>query len=251
MTATTAGRRWPGQLILRGGFGLYLGPAFETGLHAHHAVQICVSVQAPFRLRGARSRWRSYRGAVVAGDHRHQLDGAGTLLALLYLDPEGDAARALVGRGAPVRALPDAVVARLRPRLHRCAREPRPQALERVCEEMLEALAPRVAPAAPLDARIVRAIARFRELPERRARLADVAAAVGLSPSRFAHLFRAQTGLAMRPFLLWLRLGDALEELARGASLTEAAHAAAFADSAHLSRTARRMLGIVPSALKR
>jgi len=79
--------------------------------------------------------------------------------------------------------------------------------------------------------------------------LAELATAVGLSPSRLAHLFRAQTGLPVRRYLLWLRLGDALQQLAHGVSLTTAAHAAGFADSAHFSRTFRAMLGITPSAL--
>ena len=54
-----------------------------------------------------------------------------------------------------------------------------------------------------------------------------------------------------RRYLLWLRLQDAVRELAAGAPATDAAHAAGFADSAHLSRTFRRMFGITPSDLAR
>ena len=55
--------------------------------------------------------------------------------------------------------------------------------------------------------------------------------------------------MSCRQYLLWTRLYSALGELARGASLTEAALEAGFADAAHLTRTFRRMVGVVPSVI--
>jgi AraC-like DNA-binding protein len=72
---------------------------------------------------------------------------------------------------------------------------------------------------------------------------------VCLSPSRFRHLFVAETGMAFRPYVLWRRFVHVWELLARGTSLTAAAHAAGFADAAHLSRTSRSTFGYPPSAL--
>ncbi len=73
---------------------------------------------------------------------------------------------------------------------------------------------------------------------------------VNLSPSRFRHLFIKEVGLAFRPYVLWLRLGRAVEAFAAGETLTAAAYRAGFADSAHLSRTFRRMYGIAAGALQ-
>lgn len=55
--------------------------------------------------------------------------------------------------------------------------------------------------------------------------------------------------MSVRRYLLWLRLRTALEMAGAAPSLTAVAHAAGFADSAHLTRTVRRMFGIVPSVL--
>ena len=55
--------------------------------------------------------------------------------------------------------------------------------------------------------------------------------------------------MSCRQYLLWTRLYSALVGLARGVPLTEAALGAGFADAAHLTRTFRRMVGIVPSAI--
>ena len=63
------------------------------------------------------------------------------------------------------------------------------------------------------------------------------------------HLFAEQTGMALRPYILWRRFGSVWEHRMNGVSLSDAAHAAGFADSAHLARTSRRMIGIPPSAM--
>jgi AraC-like DNA-binding protein len=80
--------------------------------------------------------------------------------------------------------------------------------------------------------------------------LDDVAAEAFLSPSRFRHLFVEQTGMALRPYILWRRFIRVWELMMEGESLTTAAHAAGFADAAHLTRTSRRMFGFPPSALQ-
>lgn len=241
---------WHGTLLLDAGYGLYAGPAFITSLHAHHALQVSIGIDRTFRLRAdPAARWRTYRGAIILSDQPHQLDGQGHRVALLYLDPESSVARriAQLDRSGGTFGLPAAALDALLSRLT-SSEEAAPPA--RLCEDLIEILAPERGEPALLDERVISALNLLRAAPERRAALSDVASAVGLSPSRLAHLFRAHTGLPIRRYLLWLRLGDALQQLARGASRTTAAHAAGFADSAHFSRTFRRMLGITPSALR-
>ena len=69
---------------------------------------------------------------------------------------------------------------------------------------------------------------------------------MGLSPSRFLHLFTTSIGVPLRPYVLWLRLPCGARELARGKSVAGAAHAAGFSDAAHFTRTFRRMIGASP-----
>ena len=97
---------------------------------------------------------------------------------------------------------------------------------------------------------MTRALTYIKERIDRPITLEEVAAAVNLSPSRFRHLFVEETGMALRPYILWLRFQKAWALISQGQTLTEAAHGAGFADSAHLSRTSRRMFGIPPVALQ-
>jgi AraC family transcriptional regulator len=99
------------------------------------------------------------------------------------------------------------------------------------------------------DERIVRAIAYIRGHLDAPLTLETVAAEAYLSPSRFRHLFVEQTGMALRPYILWRRFLRVWELVTTGESLSAAAHRAGFSDAAHLTRTSRRMFGFPPSAM--
>ncbi|PSW22327.1 AraC family transcriptional regulator [Photobacterium sanctipauli] len=75
-------------------------------------------------------------------------------------------------------------------------------------------------------------------------RASDVAEQLGMSESRFLHLFKQHIGIAWRPYLRWRRLICAVYSLMKGEDATSAAHIAGFSDSAHLSRTFREMFGV-------
>jgi AraC-like DNA-binding protein len=100
-----------------------------------------------------------------------------------------------------------------------------------------------------VDPRISRAIAWVRERLDSPVSLNQAAAVAHLSPSRFRHLFVAQTGVSFRAYLLWARVETAVGAAMSGQSWTAAAQEAGFADSAHLSRTCRRMFGFAPATL--
>lgn len=80
-------------------------------------------------------------------------------------------------------------------------------------------------------------------------RLRTVADAVHLSPSWLAHLFSAQVGIPLRPYVRWLRLQRAIDLVAAGETLTAAAHSAGFTDGPHFTRVFRDTFGTAPSEL--
>ena len=243
----------PGRVYFWDERVLYVGPGLAAGLHAHHAVQACLPLSGPGRLRSSPgARWGSYDGAVIPSDVP-QSDTPVARLVTLWLDAETPEARRLVepGRQAIV-AIPASKLRVIVPPLRAWWDDLHDgQQATRLLDDVVRVLAPGERPSGPLDLRVVRARELLHSAPMRRLKFSDLAAAVSLSPSRLAHLLRAQLGLPVRRYLLWLRLRDALREMARGATTTEAAHAAGFADAPHLDRTFRRMFGFTPSALRR
>ncbi len=75
---------------------------------------------------------------------------------------------------------------------------------------------------------------------------AALAAAAGLSPSRFLHLFKQQTGVPLRKYILWQKLRRVLQGLAQPEppAFTELALAAGFYDAAHLANYIRTTFGL-------
>jgi AraC-like DNA-binding protein len=103
--------------------------------------------------------------------------------------------------------------------------------------------------AARKDPRIIAAVEHMRAAPGESHSLADLAATARLSTSRFLHLFKETTGVPLRRFRIWNRMGAAIRSVVGGATLTEAAHRAGFASSAHFSAAFRDMFGLAPSEL--
>jgi AraC-like DNA-binding protein len=221
----------------------------QTDPHAHHAIQVTLALDGEFGL-ASEGRWIGGPAAAVAPDVSHAFSARG-LVAMLFVEPETRAGRALTDliehRGiAPLPLEPIAdLVARLAA-LFRAGAE------DDAFQSLGEAFVARLVgaePAPALHPRVGRMVAWARANLGRPVGIAEAADAVALSPSRASHLFVEQTGVQFRTYLLWLRLTQAVEVYAAGASLTEAAHEAGFSDSAHLSRTFRRMFGVAAAML--
>lgn len=243
-----------GRVIVWPGASLWIGR--NVGLvreHAHHAIQVSLALEGRFRIRASDwHQWRDTTAVVVQPDRPHALDGCGTAVALLFVEPnsrQGAALRArfaghdvaLLGRGEGEQA-----VAGIREQFNADA----PDALlARYAQGAICRLAGDPAAAPASDPRITAAIDWMRERLAGPLRLQHVAEAVHLSPGRFRHLFVAQTGTSFRAWLLWARAEAAIAAATRGISWTEAAQGAGFADAAHFTRTCRRVFGIAPTML--
>ena len=223
--------------------------------HAHHAIQIVFGVGGSVRLRpDDEGPWTEYAAAVVPSGQPHALDATGTACAaILLVEPETREGRTLAElypRGGIVSS-DDGSLSEAGPALLSAWLDGRDRlAVVGAVRQVLRAITRGVEPAVISDARILRAVSYVAAHLDGPIALREVAADACLSPSRFRHLFVEQTGMALRPYILWRRLLLVWERVMAGESLAAAAHSAGFADSAHLARTSRRMLGVAPSSLQ-
>lgn len=239
---------WTGRVFLLPGRMLFLGTGGGAELHAHHALQIVVGFEAPFRLRvGGAAVTR--RIAVIPSGAPHAFSAGAGLTALLLIEPESAMGRA-VEHGCTRASLGPRALEQRVCGLPPPAPSPRGEA---EAAAWIDGLADRLAGQSCRCPRrhpaVQRAVDLLTNALDETPRLDAVARKARLSPGRLVHLFSAQVGMPMRRFVLWQRVRRAAELAAHGASMTEAAHAAGFADSAHLSRTFRRMFGLSPSTL--
>jgi AraC family transcriptional regulator len=245
-----------GRILLWRGGSLWIGLAGEpTGLHAHHAVQITLPFpRCRVRLQRAAGSWTSYTAALVAAHQPHALDARTQWLAQIFVEPESHE-----GRKLHLRYRSEGIAALSSGALKQEIAALASAYQGRVSDAALIALARAAittlagATAAPKklpDTRIALAVELIREQLGGAIPLNSMARAVHLSPDRFRHLFMQEMGVGFRAYLLWLRLEHSLTAYVAGRTLTEAAYAGGFADSAHLSRTFKRMFGIVPASVR-
>ena len=239
---------WPPLLATR-------GPGSRSTSHAHHAMHVVACTSGELRFRGAgAARWRRASGVLTAPDVAHEIDARGAEVLIVFLDPESDAGRALrAALRGPIRALSgeerERLVAGARP--EDLMRAQGVEWTARAVEALDGPRPPRGGAARPPHPGVRKLLRLLRAMPSGSdTSLEALARAVSLSPGRLMHAFTASVGIPLRPYLGWLRLQRAAAGIVAGLPLAEAAHAAGFADSAHMTRTFRRMFGVVPSALR-
>ena len=102
-----------------------------------------------------------------------------------------------------------------------------------------------------MDHRIAAAIARMEEALDRDVLVTELAAAVHLSPSRFAYLFRRDIGVPPARYLHGLRMERARILLERTfLSVKEVMTQVGVNDPSHFSRDFRRHHGVPPTGLR-
>jgi AraC-like DNA-binding protein len=114
--------------------------------------------------------------------------------------------------------------------------------LDRLC--FGEALPRRV-----LDPRVVKAIAQIGRFSGEPVTAESCAVEVALSPSRFLHLFKEETGISFRSFRAWKRARHLLHFANQDLNLAHLAQDIGYPDSTHFSHSIRRFYGLKPRAI--
>jgi AraC-like DNA-binding protein len=238
------------RLYMGQGRLLYCGPLQHLETHLYGAAALHVGVYRPFHLRLADGEWRTCRCAVVPPCVRHALDMAGGVHGKLFVERDGPDAAGFYSRffqgGRGVRFFHDEAVVEC----FRWVYEADP-AREAVARRVDALLAVEGEDSPGLDGRIRRVIEWMAREPDRNYSQAELAALVGLSPSRFLHLFRRETGVPYRRFRVWKRLLASVESLHAGDTLTRAALDVGFADATHFSHCFRDTFGVNPAPVFR
>ena len=120
--------------------------------------------------------------------------------------------------------------------------------LDRCLNDLISLLTTEDVPDEPLDERIADAIGYIDDLETKRVAAGELAEQIALSESRFLHLFKSETHITVRKYLMWRRAVDAALMVVQGFTITEAAHAAGFTDSAHFANVFKQIFGLTLSA---
>lgn len=238
---------------------LYITPAIQSGLTARSSATLLASASStPFTLVTLDGTVLRCAAALVAPHVPRRLDADGCGLLSLNIDPASAGYRAVAARLGTASILPldarcfDGLRDAFDGALHGQLDDGQ---LRQLGLDMVQAACGVPWTSAPLDARVARVLQRLRAAAgQPQVPLRELARAASLSPDRLTHLFREQTGLSIKRYLLWAKVRRSIQLIgarqpAAALPLTDVALAGGFTDAAHMSRTFQQHFGLTPSFL--
>lgn len=223
---------WPGQ-------ALYAGPSLNLDPHSGSVWCLVVGADEDVTVTAGDVEVVA-RSVLVPPRLTHRLDTHGGRLVSCYVDASSNRVTACRAKCRSV-AGPFAL-----DHVNCSALEELP-ADDAAAQRWLDLAAP--ASPARLDPRVANAVARIAADPADAPSARELAVDVGLSESRFLHLFHDQVGTTLRRYRLWRRLIAAGVAVRDGKNLTDAAADAGFASPSHLSDRFKSTFGLTATQL--
>lgn len=238
-------------LLIWEDLAVYRGPSFATTRHSHFYGQLVFGLsENKIRMAGRDGAWRAYDVAWIPSGLSHQTEATSHDFCFVLMDPITSGFSPdfdkNIERGAGAFEMGSLLTAAARAEILHLIQDADAAARGRILEILLSCVSDKKR---ETDGRILKSIEAM--LGEHnKASLADLARERCISPSRFRHLFREETGMPFSGYKLWLKTRAAIRELSlRGGDFSRAAFTAGFADQAHFSRIFRRSFGMAPSGL--
>lgn len=229
---------WNGRFHFGKDWAAYRGASADNALHAHVALQLCMSFDRPVTLTDRSGRARHGPALYVRSCIPHRLEPIDSVQIIL-VEPYSVLGRTLLSLlpSDEIGVCPRDVTSfvDLTAPLEKCLRFNGCNA--RASDEAL-------------DPRLADSLARLMSTAHAPT-LAALARDVGLSPSRLRHLAMTQLGLPLSKYVLWRKLGLASRALAAGESVAEAAVAGGFTDQPHFTKSMRALIGLTPGAARK
>lgn len=225
-----------------------------TNVHSHNTMQIIVDIQDHFRCRIGNAGWQSFKNLIIRENTPHQLDTAGSVQLIIYLNAETVIAKEITASHLQNR---DACSPQLNPfdsikpnELQQALLRPDPTLLLSIIGRLLQTLTGRnTAPKSDNRTAVIEKL--LSSTPPAECNIENLAQQVHLSVSRLRSLFKQQTGVSLYKYILWARIRFAINRIMAGSPINDAAWSAGFTDNSHFHKMLVSMFGISPSQFLR
>lgn len=216
--------------------------------HSHFGISLMVADDAEFMVETKTAAYRT-RAALVKPDVYHRVYSEGRIVVILIeLTPEETGILGLLADKDDVSNLsfpfPREISKQFQglfPGEKNCA------PVRQFCESVTRPLMATQLRKRSCDGRIARIIDRLCSDEAVKINAAELARNVDLSPDRLIRLFKKETGITLRRYLIWRKILKVVRQYAQYNNLTDAALTSGFYDSSHLSNIFRRSFGFKPS----
>jgi len=230
--------------------GIYMGKNTQTDFHRLHAVVIVLSFGERFTIAFEDKKTQLLYAALIQKDAYHKFMGNGKDYEIfITIDPYSKIGIELTDKEKPVQPLKIDQFSAILIDFNEWFKSEDKK--ETTTEQLLNKTSSIVLDGNKsdyvIDERIMKSIRLIRQHNSYNIAIDEVASAINLSSSRFAHLFKEETGITFRKFVLHSKLMRSLRAVYEQDTLTKASYEGSFSDQAHFTRTFKNAFGIKPS----
>lgn len=229
---------------------LFFGSLQELEFHAMGAVAINVGLYQPFFMKTMNGTYKAYRCAVIPAGCKHELNANGNIVACLNIEKNSTDFINFQKRHPFQTSIITNIIDTEWIGCFQKIYEEKPSKIE-INQMINQLLNADEAANKHVDPRIASIMHTIKLDPGNDFSQEYLASSVGLSASRFRHLFREHSDIPYRRYRMWRRVVSAMDTLHRVDNLTYAAMEAGFTDSAHFNRCFRDTFGVNPSLVFR
>jgi AraC-like DNA-binding protein len=221
-------------------------------MHSHYALEIYIALESSFQMDFGNGD-KKYQSLIINSNIPHKFSGNSGTCALILINPKHSLANKLsnnILNGDAFKKLDLIPYQEILKRLSNHHEEPLSyENARQFVTGLLEGLTRDFSKMSSTDSRVKKAISEIHRTYQETIELSNLASSTNLSTSRLRHLFKEETGITVRQYILNMRVTEAVKLIIDGHSKTYAAHESGFSDAAHLSRTFRRVYGLTLSDL--
>ncbi|MBK6264352.1 helix-turn-helix transcriptional regulator [Marivirga sp. S37H4] len=231
--------------------GIFIGKDIVSDFHKHYALTVIVSFGKLFSLYTSKDNQDDYQAVLIQKNIDFSIETCkNEYVAFIHIVPYSEAGMRLTDNAHPILKL-DSLKLQDSLSLIKDWFYSNVNTQE-IVENILDAISLITGACKEkkvMDDRILKAMTLIMDSEDEKLHVDKISVAVNLSISHFNRLFKKETGLTFRRFVLHSKLIKSIFAVYENNNLTEASFIGGFSDQPHLTRTFKENFGIKPSTI--
>lgn len=232
--------------------GIYIDKSINIDFHKHNFIKIILSQKENFFITLKKQPQQEYQATLIQSNVIHKLESSDkSIIMVIYFDAYSFNGVRLKDSKELFKVLDITNFNALLDEFYNLEKEEKidTEFLEYLINSIVDTICKNSQTIYAIDGRIKKCLKYIDKNGSMS--IKNISDYIELSPSYFAFLFKQETGLTFRKYLLYKKLMNSLKALHNKETLTASAYEGGFSDQSHFIRTFKESFGAIPSVFKK